>query len=167
VQDRSRQAAISHGFNHSGIIPRELAADQHQLLERIGDRAGRRTEHRRETERVVAANANHEMGRIVGHAFELMRDIPDHAPIDGCEGGAPPSGEKLAQLGHHIRPAAHISAVIEYRVSEQRDMLHRARTVCRAERQHEPRGGGNHNFSTGTVRRGGLIHHTTHQQRRR
>src|SRR5690242_4975298 len=35
--DCSRQAAMPHGFDHSGVIPRELAADQRQLLERIGD----------------------------------------------------------------------------------------------------------------------------------
>src|SRR5215213_6737923 len=35
--DRSRQAALPHGFDYSAIISCELAADQRQLFERIGD----------------------------------------------------------------------------------------------------------------------------------
>jgi len=87
-------------------------------------------DHTRFKQRIVAAHAEHQMARISRHSAELRADVLERGAVHRVQGGTPALRKHRAQLPDHVGSVSHIRGVVENRVTEQHDMVHRRCALC-------------------------------------
>ena len=145
--ERGRQLHREQTVEHGPVVRLELGLDLAELVEHLGDRARFLIEQVLVLERVVAADAHHEVGRVGGQALELAGDVESGRAVDRVERCRPARGEIGLELIDDVGAVPDIALVVEDRIAEQHHMLHRRVAFGlgargqRARRRHEGHAG--------------------------